>query len=284
MAIGKITGQMLNSNLDRSGADLAIDGNLTYFDVTPRRVGINTATPGHTLDVVGNAHIGNLYVRGNAITTDAGLKLDLGAIGNIRVTGGNPNYVIFTDGAGNLTFGNVNTLVGAGTFTGSQIVLGANTQGALVTSAVSLTTSTSVTDGIALLNQLLGKLVPPMPANFPGGQSIALISPTTTARIANFVQTDNTYTGGHNVSGGTTVAAVRSSSYLTSAISSVGPGDSGTVSVVKNGTTSGSRAMTTGTDNGTYGDLIIANDQDYHNIQNSVAAGFYQSFDSYAGG
>jgi hypothetical protein len=283
MAIGKITGQMLNSNLDRSGDPLAIDGNLTYFDVIRRRVGINTTAPAYTLDVNGNAHIGNLYIQGNAITTDAGRKLDLGAVDNIKVTGGSPGFVIFTDGNGNLTFGNVSTSINAGVFTGADIVLGTNTQGVLVSSAVSLTTGTSVTDGVALLNQVLGKLVPPAPPSFPGGQTISLATATVTARMANFIQTDNAG-GGRSVSGGTSVAATRTSSYLTTAVTSVGPGDSGTVSAVKNGSIAGSRAMTAGVDNGTYSDLIIAADQDYNNVLATVPAGFYQSFNAYASG
>ena len=275
---------MLNQNLDRSGDNLAIDGNLTFFDVTHRRLGINTTTPGYSLDVNGTAHVGNLYIQGNAITTDAGKKLDLGALSNLQVTGGNPNYVIFTDGAGNLTFGNVSALVNIGVFTGADIVLGTNTQGVLVSSAVSLTTSTSVTDSVALLNAALGRLVPPMPPAFPGGQSIALLTATTAARMANFLQTDNTYTGSHTVAGGTTLLATRTNNYLTTALTAVGPGDAGTVSVVKNGSAAGSCVMTTGVDNGTYSELIITADQDYHITVPTVPAGFYQSFNCYANG
>lgn len=274
---------MLNSNLDRSGDPLAIDGNLTYFDVIRRRVGINTTSPAYTLDINGNAHVGNLYIQGNAITTDAGKKLDLGNVNNLQIKGGNANYVIYTDGNGNLNFGNVSALVNIGTFTGADINLGTNTQGVLVSSAVSLTTSTSVTDGVALLNEVLGRLVPPAPPAFPGGQTISLATATTTARMANFIQTDNA-SGGRNVSGGTSVSATRTSSYLTTAVTGVGPGDSGTVSAVKNGSVVGTHTMSVGVDNGTYTDLIIAADQDYHNVLSTVPAGFYQSFNAYASG
>ena len=41
MAIGKITGTMLYPNLERQGADLAIDGNLFYFDVTNALCGLS---------------------------------------------------------------------------------------------------------------------------------------------------------------------------------------------------------------------------------------------------
>ena len=60
MAIGRITGPMLFSNLERQGTDLAIDGNLIYADVTNRRVGINNASPAYTLDSPGNVRLANI--------------------------------------------------------------------------------------------------------------------------------------------------------------------------------------------------------------------------------
>lgn len=57
MAIGRISGPMLLRNLERQGLDLSIDGDIIYFDVTRRRVGINTAAPRQALDVQGNVII-----------------------------------------------------------------------------------------------------------------------------------------------------------------------------------------------------------------------------------
>jgi len=57
MSIGRISGPMLLRNLERQGLDLSVDGNLIYFDVTRRRVGINTGTPRQALDVRGNVII-----------------------------------------------------------------------------------------------------------------------------------------------------------------------------------------------------------------------------------
>lgn len=148
---------MLFNNLDRSGVNLQIDGNLTYFDVTNRRVGINTSSPAYALDLIGNAHLGNLYIQGNAITTDSGYKLNLGSISNIVITGGQVNQIVYTDGAGNLSFGTLDTLSGLEGFTGNYIALGANTIGSLG-NAVSISTTTSVTNAIALLDQLLGNI------------------------------------------------------------------------------------------------------------------------------
>ena len=61
MAINKISGNILADNLQR-GSNLAIQGNLIYFDVTANRVGILTSTPSATLDVGGNFVVGNVTI------------------------------------------------------------------------------------------------------------------------------------------------------------------------------------------------------------------------------
>ena len=53
MAIGRITGSVLKSNLTRNGTDLAFETNLLYLDVTNSRVGIGTSEPTTALQVNG---------------------------------------------------------------------------------------------------------------------------------------------------------------------------------------------------------------------------------------
>ena len=53
MAIGRITGSVLKSNLTRNGVDLAFETNLLYLDVTNSRVGIGTSEPTSELHVNG---------------------------------------------------------------------------------------------------------------------------------------------------------------------------------------------------------------------------------------
>ena len=55
MAIGRITGSVLKSNLTRNGTDLAFETNLLYLDVTNSRVGIGTSEPTTALQVNGTA-------------------------------------------------------------------------------------------------------------------------------------------------------------------------------------------------------------------------------------
>ena len=72
MAIGRITGSVLKSNLTRNGVDLAFETNLLYLDVTNSRVGIGTSEPSTALHV-------------NGTTTTAGFTAN-GAV-NIDGTG-----------------------------------------------------------------------------------------------------------------------------------------------------------------------------------------------------
>jgi hypothetical protein len=311
MAISKIAGQMLKDNLERDGANLAIsdtvaDTPVVFFDIANSRVGVNNATPGAALDVTGNilagnisatanilaatqisnvlvvvqtANIGGVNIVGNAISADSGI-LALGSAANISITGGTLNYILSTDGTGNLSWSSVAN-VGA---IGNNIAMGTNTLGNLVSNAVTLTTTTSVTDGITQLNSVLGKLVPPSPPNFPGGQTLSIAS-VATYRMANIVQTDNTPGANKAVAAGTSVSTVRrAATYATNTISTVGPGDTGIITAVRNGANVGTvtlNAAATPTANGTYGgNLVITNNYDYNVANASVASGFWYVFSS----
>ena len=109
MAIGRISGPMLFSNLERQGVDLAFDSNLVYLDVISRRVGINNTSPQYSIDNPGNVRLANILIQGNSISSNTGV-VDLGGISNITIAGGSSNYVIYTDGNGNLAWGQISDL------------------------------------------------------------------------------------------------------------------------------------------------------------------------------
>ena len=67
MAVGKITGEMLQNNLVRNGVNLAFETDLLFFDVNNGRIGVKTATPTHPLQVVGTARTQNVDVT-NSVT------------------------------------------------------------------------------------------------------------------------------------------------------------------------------------------------------------------------
>lgn len=66
MAINRISGNILQDNLQR-GSNLAVQANLTYWDVVNLRVGIKTTAPTTDFEVNGNIRSGNitLYKSGN---------------------------------------------------------------------------------------------------------------------------------------------------------------------------------------------------------------------------
>ena len=77
MAITKIAGELLESNLIRS-TDLAFNTNLLYVDVSNGRIGIGNTSPGNfKLDVTGNARIsGNTTVTGDLIVQGTTTSID----------------------------------------------------------------------------------------------------------------------------------------------------------------------------------------------------------------
>jgi hypothetical protein len=93
MAIGRVPGAALLSNLDRQGLDLSFTTSsqtLAYLDFANFRLGINTLTPQEALDITGNV----LVTNGNVLTS-ANLSYNIGTtstwwrniyVGNISST------------------------------------------------------------------------------------------------------------------------------------------------------------------------------------------------------
>jgi hypothetical protein len=91
MAIGRISGQLLKSNLLRSGENLAFETDLLYLDVVNSRIGVRTASPQFDLDVNGHTrttdltvdnqlNVGTFQISGNTITsTDATIIFEAAA-------------------------------------------------------------------------------------------------------------------------------------------------------------------------------------------------------------
>ena len=89
MAIGRITGSVLKSNLTRNGVDLAFETNLLYLDVTNSRVGIGTSEPATTFHVNGT-------IRGSGINVNNAYTLP--------TSDGSAGQQLTTDGSGNVTW------------------------------------------------------------------------------------------------------------------------------------------------------------------------------------
>ena len=131
MAIGRISGSVLKSNLTRNGTDLAFETNLLYLDVTNARIGIGTSEPSTALHVNGNTTLtgdlslsgsfspGQLSFSGNQISTsqsNANLDLSANGTGTVVVNGlsfptadGTSGQVLQTNGSGTLSFTTIST-------------------------------------------------------------------------------------------------------------------------------------------------------------------------------
>ena len=245
--------------------DLTITGNLVVSGTT---IQVNTEIVNQQEVVTGrltaNSGISSTNTTSGALIVSGGV----GVTGNVYANSIYANtiydngYELFAFANAAYTYANAIPSL----LVGNTIPLGTNTAGLLVSNAVSLTISTSITNGIAQLNQILGKLVPPSPATFPSTYGTltvgTLVGPY---RMTNFTQQDNTnLSSSPVVAGGTSVYPIRSSSYTTSTIYLINtlPGD--VISVYKNNTLAGSRTMSAGATNaGTYSDLHIITNVDY---------------------
>lgn len=245
---------------------------------TPQDIRIS-ATPTFN-GIYSNVGATSLFLNGNAITSNTGL-INLGSISNLQVTGGASGYTVTTNGTGTLNFNAANA-----------VVLGANAAGQLVSPAVTLTSGTNVTDAIAQLNQILGKLTPAGPPNFPGNvastvgaaSTFSITTGTTSsimtgdaARGSGWTQQNNISGNTYQLAGGTTFSAIRSNTYATSTLAAIKSGQ-GNVRVWLGGNVlAGYFVLTGSSGTNTNGNLTVTNDTDYHNILSSIAAGFWQS-------
>jgi hypothetical protein len=131
MAISRVPGYSLLSDLDRQGVDLQFTTNslpLAYLDFANYRLGVNTGAPQQTLEVVGN-----ILVTGNNIYTSGNLEFDVGSYTNYWRTGyfGNIYGTVQTAVQPNITtLGNITNLNVTGNLTvGGQSII--NTTGNL---------------------------------------------------------------------------------------------------------------------------------------------------------
>ncbi len=160
--------------------------------------------------------------------------------------------------------------------TADTIALGNPTTGSLTDNnpaITSWTTSTKVVDAVDRLNEILGKLVPSVPPSYPNSQSL-VISSTASYRIA-VVQGSQTTNGntGVAVAAGSTVFTLRASTFSTPTITGSGPGDSGTLSVTRNGSVAVSKIFTVGNTTQTITATAVATTLNSPNITISGLSG-----------
>jgi PKD repeat protein len=168
MAIGRVAGPLLYSNLDRQGVDLQFttsNSPLLYLDFANFRAAINanTATATETFTVNGSAKLANLKISDTTISSTANITLaatgnvTLGNIAQVKIGGGGTNYLMTTDGYGNLSWQDIGTVSQELNLDGMHISLGTPSDGSLTTNAAYRywTPATMITNAVDNLNQVM---------------------------------------------------------------------------------------------------------------------------------
>ncbi len=184
MAIGRVSGQLLKSNLLRSGVNLAFETDLLYLDVVNSRIGVKTASPTTDLDVNGTTRstnlvvdnqisVGDLRISGNTIlSTSATINFqaaageatvyhsrlqidDLQLQGNtISTTVSNSSIELLPNGTGTVN------IVANTNITGNLAVTGNINATGNVTIGGNITIGDSLTDDIFINASIRSDLVP----------------------------------------------------------------------------------------------------------------------------
>ena len=264
------------------------DGNLSWTNDIA--AGITTFIV-NNINISGIATIGNLFVTGvSTFVGDAEFQGDITVGAGKSVTA--PAF--YGDGSGltnvsgafigqDLAVRNFE-VTGVGTFAGEvngDFVIGDPTDGSYAGGAIEITNTDYIKDVIDTLNETLGLLVPSAPSTINGASLTVQTNESDALLCAGFTPTDNS--GGEvTITAGNSYKRNTDSTVTTAYLTEYGPGNSGTVDGQVNGASVGSRAMTSGNDDGTYGALQIRNNEDASNSSRNpgIDAGFYQIYDA----
>jgi hypothetical protein len=161
-SVGTLTSLSVTGNI--SAGNVA-GGNLTTSNYFSGNGSLLTSITGaNVTGQVGNALIaGTVYTNAQPNITSVGTlsslvvsgTTNLGAIGNITITGGSAGYVLKTDGAGNLTWGSASSGTGNANISGSDTQLffndgGSNTLGASSSLTFNKSTNTLTTANLVV--------------------------------------------------------------------------------------------------------------------------------------
>lgn len=160
---------------------------------------------------------------------------------------------------------------------GFHIPLGdiaAEGDGSWAPGAVPLDDDTKVSEAVDRLNEVLGKLVPMAPIDFPNGALTLANASGSSPRLAAGGVVDNSG-GGSGYAPGGAVNRITATGFSSGAFNDVGPGDSGTLTASVNGVQVASHVLTGAGDAGNYSGLVISDQKDYPPAQ----PGFWKSID-----
>jgi hypothetical protein len=268
MAIGRISGALLFSDLDRQSTDLAFttDGKpLTYMDFTNFRFGVNTNSVVDTFTVSGTANVsgvtkvfGNLVAASGAVSSDVNTGA-LVVVGGMGVSGNLYAGNLFaTNFSGNIVSTGGGSTFSNLTVTNNGVVTNFSTANAVISGGYisSLANATIITGNVELwyadiLNSTSANITTAQITNFgtanaviSGGYISSLANATiTTSTITNFGTANAVISGGY-------ISALANAYITTSTITNFGTGnaviDGGYISALANAT------ITTGNVNSWY--------------------------------
>lgn len=129
--IGRISGGMLSTYLDRQGSPLHfVSGTrpVLTLDSSNYSISVNSNVATETVTITGNLSTTNVLINGNTISAKNNDTLyltgkkHLGIVSNVKLAGGQLNDVLYTNTSGDLFWGNLSTLLDGQQFLGNLAI------------------------------------------------------------------------------------------------------------------------------------------------------------------
>jgi hypothetical protein len=176
-----------------------------------------------------------------------------------------------------VTLAQLNTSVAnAGVADGFHLKMGnvvTDGDGSWLPGAITITDDSKMSDVVDKMNTVLGLLTPPSPPAFPNANALTVSNTSGSTPVLSNGVTDNSG-GGSGYTPGSAVTRVITT-VNSNAFNDMGPGNSGTVQLLINGTLVGSKALTGTGDASTTNGLVIADQKDFP----VATPGFWKSVD-----
>lgn len=154
VAVGNISGSNVSATGTVAAGNVSVTGNVAGNNIVATGTVSGTALDiTGSATVTGSANIANVVISGTAIAADTGI-LDLGSNANVSITGGAEDYILSTDGTGNLIWIDGANIVGA---LGNLTISNTTISTALADGNITLTPTGS---GTAIIDTVTGLVIP----------------------------------------------------------------------------------------------------------------------------
>jgi hypothetical protein len=315
--VGVLTATRIGIGTTNPTAELFVVGNSRISGIVTVGTGSSAISLNGTTGIITASGIGTVtyFGDGSNLTGIKGVSVESQAqltqpvfitlavnsgVNSIGISTTGSTALSFNPSTGSLGIGTTNptsklTVNGNAIFVGTGIVTAVEYNGNLrigtptsgfKTGAVGIVTADFTKDSINDINSILGKLVPKPPTTI-AGVALTLTGFTGTGILCSgFTPTNNAGTGVVTPTAGTSYSRNNTSnttiSSTDSSLQQYGPGDSGTVTAFINSVGVGTTTLSSGSNNGTYGSLVISNDKDasFSNRNTGIASGFYEIYDA----